>query len=328
MERADASERCDTRRMVKTASTSLVYSRSFELEGGDRHALARGAARGTKHRIRRGAYVSSDAWARLSPTEQYRLRCVAESGTRSSRPILSHFSAAAVHGVPIVGDWPREVHRVIERTSGGRSRDGVTAHPTRLAAVDVVEIDGMLVTSLARTVVDLASTSTFVSAVASADFALHRKRPGRLQKVDLENAWNSALPIKSHARAERILRFATDLSDSVAESASRANMYLGGFVMPKLQSPYYDVDGLIGYADFDWQGYDHLGESDGKAKYIKDEFLNGRSPGEVVYAEKLREDRFRALNKKVSRWDWHRAIDLPRLRKFLLNAGVPLRRRA
>jgi hypothetical protein len=305
----------------------LTLTRTFELEGGDRHALARAQRHGAEHRLRRGVYVGAQHWLKLLPSERYRLRCRASSESQGYRPILSHFSAAAVHGIPIIGPWPDVVHRIVDRGSGGRSRGDVVAHATTLDAVEIVEVDGMLVTSMARTIVDLACVSTFMSGVASADFGLQHKRTAHLERADLQRAWESAMPIKAHARARRILEFATHLADSPAESASRANMFLGGFVMPRLQTPYHDAEGLIGYVDFDWEGHDHVGESDGKQKYMKDELLNARPPGEVVYEEKVREDRLRALNQKVTRWDWHRAVDLERLRPFLLEAGVPLRRR-
>ncbi|MCU1480272.1 MAG: hypothetical protein JWQ19_1058 [Subtercola sp.] len=305
----------------------LATIRDVERSGGDRHALSRAVSRGDAHRIRRGVYIAASRWSLLNPDERYLLRCRAECDSKESRPVLSHWSAAVVHGIPVIDGWPPTVHRLVERGSGGRTRNSVVAHPTRLDAVDIVEIDGMLVTSAARTVIDLASVCSPLSAVAAADFALHRKRRGHLVKADLYEALAAARPIKTHARIERILDFSTELADSPAESVSRVNMYASGFVIPVLQSEYSDAEGLIGAADFDWQAFDHLGEVDGKQKYLKAEYLHGRSPGQVVYEEKVREDRFRALPKKVSRWDWHCAVDPARLRAFLLNAGVPLRRR-
>ncbi|WP_142206750.1 hypothetical protein [Subtercola boreus] len=50
------------------------------------------------------------------------------------------------------------------------------------------------------------------------------------------------------------------------------------------------------------------------------------TPGEVVYQEKVREDRLRALPMSVRRWDWQRANSPSRLAALLRPAGVPLRR--
>lgn len=101
-------------------------------------------------------------------------------------------------------------------------------------------------------------------------------------------------------------------------------MYLAGFPLPRLQTPFFDVDGFIGEADYDFEGYDHLGEVDGKFKYFKPEYLRGRDAGEVVYDEKVREDRFKALPKKVTRWDWSVSISIPKIRARLLRDGLPI----
>ncbi|MEF2977358.1 type IV toxin-antitoxin system AbiEi family antitoxin domain-containing protein [Subtercola sp. YIM 133946] len=312
--------------MTQAIPPTITQVRELDLSD-DRHRLAQAARAGVQHRIRRGAYVSTASWAGLHADARYRLRCLAESEAKRTRPILSHWSAAVVHGIPVIGDWPPHVHRLVERASGGRSRNAVVAHPTSLDSVETVEVDGMLVTSVARTIVDLAGAGSFISAVTSADYALQRRRKNRVRASDLRAAFDAAMPVRATARIERVLEFATELTDSPAESVSRVNMYVSGFVMPSLQSEFFDAQGFIGAVDFDWPQLNHVGEVDGRHKYIKDEYLNGRTPGEVVYEEKLREDRLRALPKKVTRWDWHCALDPQRLRAHLLRAGIPLRRR-
>lgn len=301
-----------------------VLTREFERVGGDRHALARAKTSGRAVRLRRGVYASAADWADLNDLDRYLLRVRGVAETRRERPVLSHWSAAAIWGIPIIGRWPAEVHRVIDRTSGGRSKDGIIAHVTEMASVDVVEVDGLLVTSFVRTIIDLATVSSAMSGVASADYALHRKRPGHLTKERLLAEWEAAKPLKAHARSLRILEFATHLADSPAESAGRVNMYLAGFPEPRLQTPFFDVDGFIGEPDYDFEGFDHLGEVDGKVKYFKPEYLRGRDAGEAIYEEKIREDRFKALPRKVTRWDWPICISIPKLRARLLRDGLPI----
>jgi hypothetical protein len=310
--------------MADSRRPRLVLAREFERLGGDRHALARAKTSGRAVKLRRGVYASASEWADLDDLDRYLLRVRGVAESRRVRPVLSHWSAAAVWGIPIIGRWPAEVHRVIDRTSGGRSKDGIIAHVTEMASVDVVEVDGLLVTSFARTIVDLATVSSAMSGVAGADYALHRKRPGCLSKEDLLQEWEAAKPLKAHARSLRILEFATDLADSPAESAGRVNIHLAGFPEPRLQTPFYDIDGFIGEPDYDFAGYDHLGEVDGKLKYFKPEYLRGRDPGEVIYDEKIREDRFKALPKKVTRWDWAVCISIPKMRARLLRDGLPV----
>jgi hypothetical protein len=99
-----------------------------------------------------------------------------------------------------------------------------------------------------------------------------------------------------------------------------------GCPRPLLQTPYYDRAGFIGEADFDWPDYGTVGEADGDIKYLDPGFRNGRTAEQVVLDEKIREDRFRALPRTVSRWRWAIAIRPERLRERLMTAGLPMGR--
>ena len=68
-----------------------------------------------------------------------------------------------------------------------------------------------------------------------------------------------------------------------------------GLPEPRLQTPFYDEDGLIGFVDMEWHEWRVIGECDGASKYA------GR---EDVVREKIREDRLRALGFVVVRWTW------------------------
>ncbi|RFA07201.1 hypothetical protein B7R21_16555 [Subtercola boreus] len=314
--------------MTVSIDPRMISVRDVERAGGHRRELARASTRGTLHRLRPGVYVATDTWRTLDEAEKYLAVCRAASTTVGARPVLSHWSAAVVHGIPILGSWPTDIHRLMERTSGGRSRPGTVAHPTRLDTAEIVEVNGLLVTTVARTTADLAACASFGSAVASADYVLHRKRKRHLTREHMLNAIEVACVTRGRRRAHAILEFATDLADSPAESVSRVSMHLAGLVMPELQSEFFDADGFIGATDFHWPGVRLVGEVDGRQKYLKPEYLEGRSPGEVVYLEKLREDRLRNIDLSVRRWDWQRANSPTRLAALLRPAGVPLRRGA
>ena len=64
--------------------------------------------------------------------------------------------------------------------------------------------------------------------------------------------------------------------------------------------PIYDIQGLVGYADFGWLPLKVLGEFDGRIKYG----ATGVDAAEAVWREKKREDRLRALGFEVVRWTW------------------------
>ena len=100
-------------------------------------------------------------------------------------------------------------------------------------------------------------------------------------------------------------------------------MFLLGFVLPELQTPHWDLDGRIGFSDFFWRTVGVVGEFDGHGKYQRDEFTQGRSAADIVIAEKVREDRLRALGLSVIRWDWSAAASLPTLDRLLTRGGIP-----
>src|SRR5690606_38225973 len=74
-------------------------------------------------------------------------------------------------GIPLIGAWPARTHVIEEAANGGRSSALITRHGVAKVP-DVVEVQGLIVTSVARTVVDLGRTRTFASGLASADFVL------------------------------------------------------------------------------------------------------------------------------------------------------------
>jgi predicted transcriptional regulator of viral defense system len=89
---------------------------------------------------------------------------------------VSHVSAAVLHGLPLWAVPLDRVHVTKSRRSGGRTGSRVRVHTASLDAGDVGLVTGLPVTSLARTVADLARTLPFPQAVALADGAMFVKR--------------------------------------------------------------------------------------------------------------------------------------------------------
>ncbi|SMG08855.1 Transcriptional regulator, AbiEi antitoxin, Type IV TA system [Agreia pratensis] len=306
---------------------SLVFARDVRRTGHNPNALTRAVRRDELARIAPGSYMSRQHWDALNEIQRTTQRARAASERWKSAPVFSHWTAAAIHGIPLIGAWPTRLHVIIDRASTVRSRGEIVRHAIGVDADDVVLIDGMLVTSVARTVLDLAADATFMSAVTAADFALCHKRETRIEKAELAEIWENRLPFRGHVRARRVLDFATHLAESPLESGSRVNMHLLGFPAPELQVEWRDYRGLIGYSDFFWREFNRVGEADGRAKYFDDELARGRSLKQIVFDEKIREDRIRALGPGFSRWDWNIGMNPRRLKPFLLAAGLPIETR-
>jgi hypothetical protein len=94
-----------------------------------------------------------------------------------------------------------------------------------------------------------------------------------------------------------------------------------GLPVPELQRS-WRIDGSEYDADFYFAGADAIGEADGKAKYTDPIMLAGRSPADVVYGEKRREDALRRRVRAFARWDYAVGMSLSRLASRLAEIGV------
>lgn len=317
--------------MADGTGNGIVYSRDLGEHFDTRFLHARAVTAGSELRVARGAYLPRELWEGSDERGRYLLRIRAVVETRRQPPVLSHWSAAAVHDLPVVGAWPTRVHLIVGKTGGGRSRNGVVKHNIRLDDRDVVMVDGLRVTSLARTIVDLTSLNYPLSAIAMVDRVLHvdaRSRgPALLGREELLHMWESMLPFRGHARSRDLIEFGETAADTPIESVSRFHMRLIGCPRPRLQTPFFDRHGFIGRPDFDWPDFGHIGESDGDRKYLDPEFRGGRTADQVVRDEKVREDRLRAVSRGFSRWRWVVARNPGALRQLLADGGLPMGQR-
>jgi predicted transcriptional regulator of viral defense system len=252
-------------------------------------------------RLRRGAYVSSEQLARASDDELYDLRTSAVLATRRSLMVLSHHSALRAWGLPIVNRWPRDVHLTTPVDSGIRSRNWVVAHRHPLKADQVVQREGRVLTSLARTLVDVARTAPFRDAVAAIDAAL---RTGMIDKAGLLKELARSVPSQGTSRAGRAIEFASPLAMLPGESFSRVLMHELRFPVPTLQHEFHLPGGGSRFADFWWEELSLAGEFDGRGKYFDPQYTHGQSADEVLWQEKLRENQLRDLGAQLTRWTW------------------------
>lgn len=307
----------------------LLLSRDLPFHGLSPDDLSKRVRSGSLVRVRHGVYTDGPAWRDLEEWEQYRLRIQAAAETFQKPAVFSRHSAASVWGVPTIG-VQHPVQALTFNNDGGRSRSGVSRHFVPLAGLKIVSREGLLVTDRVRTVLDLAASVPFAHAVAPMDHVLRPDKGRRLPaltKAELEAGIGSNYSAAAGRRIRAVISFADPASGSAGESLSRALMQVAGFEVPVLQAPIHDAAGnLLGYADFYWKHTKVVGEFDGVAKYVKAEFLEGRTASEAVVAEKNRENRIRATGLHVVRWDWAELMKPGVLEGKLVAAGVPRRR--
>lgn len=278
--------------------------------------------------VRRGIVVASDTWNRLTPEHRHAALVHATSlqMTGSNAQPCSHTSSGALWGLPRVSAWPRR----IDVSVFGRS-----AHSSGLVRRHCVDADddvdpddpdafelvnGLLVTPLVPTIVDVARTEDPLDAVAAADHALHHKM---CTSADLTTEL-ARVPAgaRGRAKAEFVIRFAEPGAMSVGESLSRVQMYRLGVPRPQLQMTVTDSDGVIGIGDFWWERERVIGEFDGRKKYKVTDDMTSEKAGQVLWKEKRREDRIRATDRRMARWAWDDAMSPTRLASRLADQGV------
>ncbi|UDF13766.1 hypothetical protein LH407_02615 [Antiquaquibacter oligotrophicus] len=192
-----------------------------------------------------------------------------------------------------------------------------------LAATAVVH--GLLATSIERTLIDLAVSTPFASAVMAWDFAIEHPSP-LTTKENIRGELERLAITRGRKRIETVLAFAVTNSGSPGESLSRARFLELGFPAPALQVKFRHHTGVVDRVDFDWEEFDHIGEFDGLGKYRNPRFMSGLTAEEVVIREKQREDRLRTKRSHVTRWEWADALHPERLAAILTDAGLPRRR--
>lgn len=295
---------------------------------GERSALFTSARRGELVGLFPGVYINAALWQRLTPTERYRARVKSASLIAPAETIFSHLSAASLWRLPIVGAWPKSAHVLASPSAGGRSTRVFQRHTVGIPA-EVELIEGVTVTTLARTAVDVASRLDFVAAVAVVDATLRRTSHPLSQlpvtsvlRADLTEALHEVPFRHGREKARLAVEFADGAADRPGESVSRANMRRMGCPIPQLQVALAGASGRIYIVDFWWPQFNMIGEFDGDAKYTDPEFLRGRTPEQALLDEKLREDDLRAAGHGMCRWRWATAMSVHSLHAHLRAAGI------
>ena len=155
--------------------SDLLHTSRLLASGYSADEIRRLLRRGDLVRVRRGAYVRSPG--ELTAEESHHRLVQAALRQHAAPVVVSHQSAAVLHGLPVWAAALDAVHLTRPRTGGGKVRGGVELHASALRACDVTEVGGLLVTTLARTVVDLARNLPVDQAVSAGDAALRQGLP-------------------------------------------------------------------------------------------------------------------------------------------------------
>ena len=124
---------------------------------------------------------------------------------------------------------------------------------------------GVPVTSAARTVADIARTTSFLQGVVVADSALYR---GKTTRVELAGVIDACGHWPGIEKARRVVGFSTELAESPFESIARVTFDERGLPPPELQVWVGDDSHPIARVDFLWSQHRTIAEADGALKYV------------------------------------------------------------
>ena len=299
---------------IPEVAAKVLSAEQLRMSGTSRSALREAVRSGALIRVHRGWYVAKVHWAAWYPEPRHAAQAIAVARSmRNGSTVLSHVSAAVVRGLPLYAHRPTRVHVTGPASNGSVRAGGAVARHEASIEGAYEEIEGLPVTTLARTVADLAGSLPIKTAVALADAAFRSVAwVGGASPYDGEAAErfrgeiHACASLRRGARGSVQARWVVDFADGRAqlpgESVSRLYLHMLGFGSPRLQvriphsSGYYEVD-------FGLDDVGVWGEFDGLGKYTDPEMLADKSTAEAVLAEKHREDDIRGMTGRgLIRW--------------------------
>jgi hypothetical protein len=307
--------------------TSMPTDRPFTYDeivaaGYDADDIRQAVRHGLWIRMRRKVFVTAElhAAAATSPTTAHALQvqCLILALSRVTVAAAA-LSAARIHGIELLRPAPPDlVLATADPGVTGTHRNGYYLRATALPSEHMCRRFKIPVTTVARTLFDLASDLPFAETVVATESAL---RSDLVTHDELHEVLEWATGRPGVTRAREALLFATAENQTVLESLSRARMYELGLPLPKCQARIV-VDGVVSYLDFDWAPeLDLSGEADGMEKYLPNGGTDRQATLQAIRDEKAREQRVLKVRSELVRWGWREAND-PNLLAALLRPAI------
>lgn len=225
--------------------------------------------------------------------------------------VISHFSAARLAELRTWTDIRRPSRPPADAVwltrppaaKRNQRRPDIVVRRAGLPLTDLSRHEGLLVTTAARTVVDLARELPLREAIVTVDHALRTGTSFAECEAVLERQqrWIGV------RRARFTLAFGDPRSESALESIARALFAAAAIPPPVLQAQFWDgVCWMPERVDFWWPQFRTVGEADGLAKY------EGRSAEErrrLMRASHRRDQRLSDRGIELVHFGWEDAVD-------------------
>jgi hypothetical protein len=292
----------------------LVTTPTLRRLGVDPRQIATWVKQGRLVAVWRGVYTTRelwDSWDLYSARPLARVRAVDLGLTLPH--VVSHDSAALLHGLPLIRPQDSAVHVARLHLRATVTRTGVRHHGARYSLDQVVVVDGIATLDLARTVVDIAREHGYREGLVAADGALQLG----VTRRDLQRAAAAmeGWPFSRTVRA--VVADADPGAESAAESLARELLAECGFTDVETQFP-VAIPGGVAWCDL--RVGRHIFEVHGRKKFrpIADGGLADRELEQLLWDERrrLREVCATGLGASTIVWQdyWGRARERARER--------------
>lgn len=244
-------------------------------------------------RLRKGIYTASATLAAADDRDRHLLDCIAVLLSLDPGAALSHDSACRLHRLVLPWSAGKEVRLTGEQWRSGR---GYRVARARLDADDVAAWLDFPTTTVPRTLVDCAREWSQLDSVIAMDDALQRRL---VTRAELRNAVLAARHRPGVAAAARAFNLSDGRAESPLETKGRLRLLAAGLPLPELQVELHGEHGFLGRIDAWYESAAVAIEFDGQVKYADP--IGGRTPAEVLWEEKRREDGIRGVDVRLVR---------------------------
>lgn len=224
--------------------------------------------RGLLVRMRYGVYATASALdaSEKNPAHRHALVVAAARAATGTDAVASHESAALMHGIQLLKMPSADIVSLTRGPGthcGRQTPTGLRLHAAGLPPDHVTTKFKVPVTTAARTVADIARTSSFMAGVVAADSALHR---GKTTRQEIRAVLDGCQQWPGASQAHNVAEFSDERAESVLESAARVVFAEHGLPAPDLQVE-LGAERFAGRVDFYWREYQTVAEADGEVKY-------------------------------------------------------------
>lgn len=283
---------------MRDLPTTPIFTRTdLRALGWTDAAISRAVRSGRLVRVRQGVFAAQSSDLAILARTIAATRACTDSA-------ISHRCGLLAHALPIVGRQPLRPELTVAPRRIGQLLDAHLFRAT-LPPEHLTVVNGTPVTTIPRTLVDVARHFPTSMAVAAIDKALHDELVSLDELGEIcMTCWNWP----GIRRAHRAIRLADGRAESPLESVSRLVLRWLKLPAPDLQPRILDEYGnLVGRLDFYWDEYGVFGEADGRSKY---------DGWDVFSDEKARQEQLEDLGLVGVRWGWRSVVREARFTQY------------